>query len=230
MRAAVAGGVDWVQLREKDLDGRPLFELAQKLIEVMQRENPEARCIVNRRVDVALAAGLSGVHLGGDAMSVADARRLLPRGALVGVSTHAPGEIGRAGAQPAQAPAADAGTVGGVPGTGGAGTVGVAQPGEDARTVGAAQPDEDARPDYIHLAPIWKPKSKIDEREPLGPAALAEAAAAGIPVFAQGGVDAGRAGECLAAGAVGVAVSGAILAAEAPERAAAELRRALDDA
>lgn len=186
VRAAVAGGVDFVQLREKDLDGRPLLELAQELVEVMQRENPKARCIINRRVDVALAAGLPGVHLGHDAMSVAEARRLLPRGALLGVSTHAPGELGR--------------------------------------------PDENERPDYIHLAPIWKPKSKIDTREPLGLAALATAAAAGIPVFAQGGVDARRAGECLAAGAVGVAVSGAILAAEAPGREAAELRRALDDA
>lgn len=196
VRAAVAGGVDWVQLREKDLDGGPLLALAQELVEAMQRENPEARCIVNRRVDVALAAGLSGVHLGGDAMDVADARRLLPEGALVGVSTHAPGEPGRA------------------------------VPGKEA----AAQPGENECPDYIHLAPIWQPKSKIDKRVPLGPAALAKSAGAGIPVFAQGGVDAGRAGECLAAGAVGVAVSGAILAAQAPGRAAAALRRALDEA
>jgi thiamine-phosphate diphosphorylase len=48
--------------------------------------------VVNRRVDVALAAGVGGVHLGFDAMPAAAARRLLGSGAWIGVSTHAPEE------------------------------------------------------------------------------------------------------------------------------------------
>jgi thiamine-phosphate pyrophosphorylase len=84
--------------------------------------------------------------------------------------------------------------------------------------------------DYAHLAPIHPPISKAASRPCLGLETLARACAHGISVIAQGGITAERAGEAIAAGAAGVAVSGSILLADDPETAAAELRRALDRA
>lgn len=83
---------------------------------------------------------------------------------------------------------------------------------------------------YAHLAPILVPLSKPAGRPPLGWPALVEACRAGIPVIAQGGITAERAGEAVRTGAAGVAVSGAILLAEDPGEAAARLRNALDRA
>jgi thiamine-phosphate pyrophosphorylase len=80
--AAVPAGSTLVQLREKDLGGRDLVALARALVAL------GARVLVNDRVDVALAAGAAGVHLPEDGMTVAEARALLPRGALVGASLH----------------------------------------------------------------------------------------------------------------------------------------------
>jgi len=74
-----------VQLREKDLSGRPLLDLARAL-----REKTAAagvRLYVNDRIDVALAAGADGVHLGRESLTPADARAIGP--ALeIGVSAH----------------------------------------------------------------------------------------------------------------------------------------------
>jgi thiamine-phosphate pyrophosphorylase len=89
--AALEAGLPAVQLREKDLPGGPLLVLAERLRAVTARAG--ALFLVNDRVDVAIAAGADGVHLGGGSMPVADARALLPPGALVGVSTHAPEEL-----------------------------------------------------------------------------------------------------------------------------------------
>jgi thiamine-phosphate pyrophosphorylase len=88
--AALDAGLPAVQLREKDLPGRPLLALAERLRAATARAG--ALLFVNDRVDVAIAAGADGVHLGGGALPVAVARGLLPAGALVGVSIHAPGE------------------------------------------------------------------------------------------------------------------------------------------
>ncbi|HEY8155324.1 MAG TPA: thiamine phosphate synthase [Myxococcota bacterium] len=92
--AAVRGGVDWIQVRERGLEGAALLGLVDAVIAAARGAagGREVRVLVNRRLDVALAAGADGVHLGGDALPPAAARRLLPKGALVGVSTHAVGE------------------------------------------------------------------------------------------------------------------------------------------
>jgi thiamine-phosphate pyrophosphorylase len=71
-----------VQVREKDLDGGPLLALVREALAT------GARVLVNDRVDVALAAGAHGVHLPERGLALADARALLPPGALVGVSRH----------------------------------------------------------------------------------------------------------------------------------------------
>jgi thiamine-phosphate pyrophosphorylase len=87
-RAANAG-VDAIQLREKDLTGRALLELAQKAV---ARAGPE-KILVNDRLDVALAAGAAGVHLGEESMGVADVvafrtNARLPSGFRIGRSCH----------------------------------------------------------------------------------------------------------------------------------------------
>jgi thiamine-phosphate pyrophosphorylase len=186
--AAVRGGVDWVQVREKDLDGGPLLALVREIAVAARAASASARVIVNRRVDVALAAAANGVHLGFDALPPAEARALLRAlgdEALLGVSAHSADEVAAA-----------------------------------ARS-GAS---------YVHLAPIFAPYSKPASRPLLGLAALRVAAQAGIPVLAQGGIDAQRAGACVRAGAVGVAVTGELCSAADPEQAARALRAALDAA
>ena len=84
MRAALAGGASVVQLRDKHLLTPQLVSLVQHLGTLAREAN--ALFIVNDRVDVALASGADGVHLGPDDMTPADARRLLGPDKLVGVS------------------------------------------------------------------------------------------------------------------------------------------------
>ncbi len=83
--AAVAGGVDMVQVREKDLPGAWLLELANAFKDAV---GERAAVLLNERVDVAEAAGVSGVQLGEEALGVAAARRILGDGCLVGRSVH----------------------------------------------------------------------------------------------------------------------------------------------
>jgi thiamine-phosphate pyrophosphorylase len=85
--AAIAAGANWVQIREKDLAGRELFELARAAA------TRAASVFVNDRLDVALAAGAAGVHLGGESMRGWDVIRWCrdgnaPAGFRVGVSCH----------------------------------------------------------------------------------------------------------------------------------------------
>jgi len=87
----LTAGLPAVQLREKDLAGRPLLALAEALRTLTARYG--ARLFVNDRVDVAVAVGADGVHLGGGAIPIDVARGLLPAGALVGASTHAAHEV-----------------------------------------------------------------------------------------------------------------------------------------
>ena len=83
-----------VQLREKDLGGRALMQLAIELGQVCRRY--KVPLLVNGRVDVALAAGADGVHLPSDSISPGDARKLLGPSKLIGVSAHTAAEITRA--------------------------------------------------------------------------------------------------------------------------------------
>ncbi len=80
---AVCGGVGMVQLREKDCPTREFVALARAVKGVLQPYG--VPLLVNDRVDVALAAGADGVHVGQEDMSVADVRRQMP-GGIVGLS------------------------------------------------------------------------------------------------------------------------------------------------
>lgn len=79
-------GADWVQIREKDLPARDLFELALKAAHL-------ARVIVNTRLDVALAAGTHGVHLPAGSPPPFKFAPLTPPGFLIGVSCHSLEEV-----------------------------------------------------------------------------------------------------------------------------------------
>lgn len=84
--AALRGGADCLQLREKDLPDRETLDRAKRLAALCRDRG--AIFIVNDRPDIALAAGAHGVHLGQDDLPVSAARRMLPARYIVGVSTH----------------------------------------------------------------------------------------------------------------------------------------------
>lgn len=84
VREAVAGGASCVQLREKHCGTREFIEEARAVRAVLQGTG--VPLIINDRVDVALAAQADGVHLGQQDMTLADARRLVPKNWIIGVS------------------------------------------------------------------------------------------------------------------------------------------------
>ena len=90
LSAAPSGSVA-LQLREKDLSARELYELALRLREICSRAG--APLIVNDRVDVAIAADADGVHLPFDSIGVSMARKLLGPERLIGVSSHSPPDV-----------------------------------------------------------------------------------------------------------------------------------------
>jgi thiamine-phosphate pyrophosphorylase len=91
IRAAVAGGVEVVQLREKQLGDEELVAVANAARALCERIG--ALLIVNDRPLVAREAGADGAHVGQDDMPVAEVRALLGEDMLIGLSTHAEQEI-----------------------------------------------------------------------------------------------------------------------------------------
>ncbi|KAK2762572.1 hypothetical protein FQN54_000745 [Arachnomyces sp. PD_36] len=81
---AIQGGVTIVQYRDKKSDTGVQISTAAKLHEVTKRYN--VPLIINDRVDVALAVGAEGVHLGQDDMNVREAKKILPPTSIIGVS------------------------------------------------------------------------------------------------------------------------------------------------
>ena len=81
---AVKGGTTLVQLREKNLDTRPFIEAAISLKKILDRYH--VPLLINDRVDVALASGADGVHLGRHDMSYEMARSILGKNAIIGLS------------------------------------------------------------------------------------------------------------------------------------------------
>ncbi len=183
---AARAGVDWIQIREKELPTRELLALAQSAV----AEKPEfgaperdkskinicrvsgrfgttnGRILVNDRLDVALAAGAAGVHLGGQSLPVAavNAARaggILPSDFLIGASCHS------------------------------------------LEAAGAAERDG---ADYIFFGPVFATPSKAEFGAPQGIENLAEVSRnLKIPVLAIGGVNEENAAECFSAGAAGIA-------------------------
>jgi len=183
---AVQAGVRIVQLRDKQASTRSLVEQARALKASLGPLG--ARVLINDRVDVALAAGADGVHLGQDDLDLRDARRLLGPAAIVGVSVLTP--------QQARAAERD----------------------------GAS---------YLAASPVFGTPTKPEAADTLGLEGLRRLRAVRLPLVAIGGIKSDNATEVVAAGADGVAVVSAIMAAEdvpaacrALARAVAEGRRA----
>jgi len=96
-----AAGIDWVQIREKDLPARELASLTRQALRIAAKSSAESssatRVLVNDRLDVAIAERASGVHLGEKSLPVAEAKRLVESAQrklavdpsfLIGVSCH----------------------------------------------------------------------------------------------------------------------------------------------
>jgi thiamine-phosphate pyrophosphorylase len=96
IQEAGAAGVDFIQLREKDLSGRELEMLSRDALQLL--ENTSTGLLINSRSDIALACGAHGVHLRSEDVSVADARRVAVGSSnwLVFASCHSENDIARA--------------------------------------------------------------------------------------------------------------------------------------
>jgi thiamine-phosphate pyrophosphorylase len=96
---AARAGVDYIQLREKDLASRVLEQLAREAVRAVRQNSSTTKLLINSRVDVALAVGADGVHLTSADISASDARSIVSHPAsgvqqransqfVIAVSTH----------------------------------------------------------------------------------------------------------------------------------------------
>lgn len=181
VRAAVAGGVSIVQIREKSLSSRAFLEAAQALRYLLDELGRPL--IVNDRLDIALACGAAGVHLGQEDLPCAEARRIAGSELLIGVSVSTAAE--------------------------------------------AVAAERDGA-DYLGVSPVFPTPTKTDTPPAVGLDGLRDIrAATSLPLVAIGGIHPTNAAEVIRAGADGVAVVSAIMAAPNPYLAAIELTRAV---
>jgi thiamine-phosphate pyrophosphorylase len=210
LRSALGGGVDILQIREKELGREEIERSAATFRRVC--DTFSVLFIVNDDPELAHVCDADGVHLGQDDGSVAKAREILGPDAIIGLSTHSMEQIDAAG-----------------------GGSGQADQGRRERSVLRTQATEDAdmrRPDtssgvdYISVGPIWETPTKAG-RPAVGLGLIEHAAAhAAHPFFAIGGIDAANAEQVVRAGARRICAVRAIRDAADPGAAAAELRRA----
>lgn len=85
VREAVRAGVKIVQLREKNLSTKLFLERARALRQICQ---PPVKLIINDRIDIALASGADGVHLGQDDMPLVDAKKIFRGNEIAGISVN----------------------------------------------------------------------------------------------------------------------------------------------
>jgi thiamine-phosphate pyrophosphorylase len=86
VRRALAWGVDYIQIREKDLPDKALFELACEIVALAHKT--KCKVLINGRADIALAAGAAGVHLPAAGLRISDVRPFFPRKLIIGTSVH----------------------------------------------------------------------------------------------------------------------------------------------
>ena len=94
VRAAFAAGVDYVQVREKDLGGRRLARLVELLWALPEKQS--TWLLVNERLDVALGCGADGVHLPSDSLPLQEVRRRAGENRIVGISCHSEQDVAQA--------------------------------------------------------------------------------------------------------------------------------------
>jgi thiamine-phosphate pyrophosphorylase len=182
--AAIHGGVTLVQMRDKKAEGRALLEQAQALKALLDPLG--VPLLINDRIDIALAAGAAGCHVGQTDLPADEARALLGPDAILGVSIDAV---------------------------------------EQAR---AADPEY---LDYVAFGPFAATATKGDAGAPIGAAGLAAVRElTALPLVAIGGVNEANLGDAIRAGADGIAVVAAIMAATDPAATSRRLRNAVDAA
>jgi thiamine-phosphate pyrophosphorylase len=86
VRRALAWGVDYIQIREKDLPDRALFKLTCEIVALAHKT--KCKVLINGRADIALAAGAAGVHLPVTGLRISDIRSFSPRKLIIGTSVH----------------------------------------------------------------------------------------------------------------------------------------------
>lgn len=96
--AAVQGGVSCVQLREKNLNSREFLAQARMLKKLLAQHG--VPLVINDRIDIALACGAEGVHLGQSDLPVDEARRLLPPDVFIGWSVESMDDVLQSAALP----------------------------------------------------------------------------------------------------------------------------------
>lgn len=177
-RLAVLGGAGVIQLRDKTRSCSELVAIGREIAGITRKAG--AIFIVNDRLDVAIACGADGVHLGQGDLQAGTARQLAPPGFVIGIS---------------------------------AGSVPEAR---DAEREGA---------DYVAVSPVFSTGSKNDAGPGCGLGQLREIRrAVSIPVVAIGGISRENAGDVIAAGADGIAVISAVVAAPDITAAVRDLR------
>lgn len=94
IRTAAENKIDLVQIREKNLPAKLVFELAAKACQITK--GSKTRLLVNDRFDIAIAAGADGVHLSSTSLPINKVRQLIPGDHILGVSAHSLYEAKRA--------------------------------------------------------------------------------------------------------------------------------------
>ena len=179
IEAVAAAGLDWVQIREKDLPGRELAALTRESV----ARRSTARIVVNDRLDVAVSESAGGVHLGEASLPVVDVAKWVNRSESgVVVSDHGAAS---------QFPVAASGDF---------------LIGASCHSLDGAKAAVRGGADYIFFGPVFATPSKAKFGEPQGAEKLAMVCSAvPVPVIAIGGITLENAGECIAAGAAGIA-------------------------
>jgi thiamine-phosphate pyrophosphorylase len=197
--AIAAAGVDWIQIREKDLSGRELATLTRQAV----ARRLAARIIVNDRLDVVVAEGAGGVHLGESGLPVADVAKWVNR--------------------------SDSGVV--VSDQGAASQFLVAASGDfligaSCHSLEGTKAAVRDGADYIFFGPVFATPSKTKFGEPQGVHKLAAVCSAvPVPVVAIGGITLENAGECISAGAAGIAAIRLFQDADDPASVASALKK-----
>jgi thiamine-phosphate pyrophosphorylase len=96
VRAAIEGGCDLIQVREKDLTGGPLLALARDIVDAAKPPGSRCTVVVNDRLDVALSAKAAGVHLPSEGLPIEEVRRVAGRKCVIGRSVHSLAEARQA--------------------------------------------------------------------------------------------------------------------------------------
>lgn len=210
LRAALGGGVDIVQLREKELSRAEIERAAGTFRRIA--DTYSALFILNDDPDLARSCDADGVHVGQEDVSPEDARALLGPDAIIGLSTHSEEQIDAIADVPDRADR----------GRGERGVLGE----QASEAAEMRQPGASSTVDYISVGPIWETPTK-EGRPAVGLELVAHAAAhAARPFFAIGGIDAKNAAQVVRAGARRLCAVRAIRDAADPGAAAAALRRA----